>query len=70
MMRTAEGIFMMIYMFLKACLRCDGIPFDLYRRPNEETREALAEVRRMEEHPEQYKGYTDVDEMFREMTTA
>lgn len=35
--------------------------------PNEETLEAIEEVKRMEAHPEQYKGYTDVDEMMREL---
>ena len=37
--------------------------------PNEETLEAIEEVKRMEAHPEQYKGYTDVDEMMRELLT-
>ena len=35
--------------------------------PNEETLEAIEEVKRMEAHPEQYKSYTDVDEMMREL---
>lgn len=54
-------------MFLRACLRCNGLPLDLYLKPNEETLEAMEEVKRMEEHPEQYKGYTDVDRMFEEL---
>lgn len=35
--------------------------------PNEETREALAEVENMKKHPDKYKLYTDVDEMFKEL---
>ena len=35
--------------------------------PNEDTIEALAEVEAMEQHPEKYKGYTDVDEMMKEL---
>lgn len=35
--------------------------------PNEETLEALAEVEDMKKHPDKYKLYTDVDEMFREL---
>ena len=32
--------------------------------PNSETIEALNEVEDMKRHPEKYKGYDDVDEMF------
>ena len=32
--------------------------------PNAETIEALNEVEDMKRHPEKYKGYDDVDEMF------
>jgi DNA-damage-inducible protein J len=39
-----------------------GLPFDL--RPNRETLEAIAEVQEMKRHPERYKGYRDVDELF------
>ncbi len=38
-----------------------------YDVPNEEIRAALAEVEDMEKHPDKYKLYTDVDEMFREL---
>ncbi len=54
-------------MFLKACLRNNGIPFDLYRKPNAETLEAMKEVEYMEKNPDLCKGYTDVDEMMREL---
>ena len=35
--------------------------------PNEDTIEALAEVEDMELHPEKYKGYTDIDEMMKDL---
>ncbi len=38
-----------------------------YDIPNEETKAALAEAEDMIKHPDKYKSYTDVDEMFREL---
>ncbi len=38
-----------------------------YDEPNAETAEALDEVKDMKQHPENYKGYDDVDEMFKEL---
>ncbi len=35
--------------------------------PNDDTIEALAETEEMEKSPEKYKGYTDIDEMMREL---
>lgn len=35
--------------------------------PSEELLEAFAEVEEMKKHPENYKRYTDVDEMMREI---
>ena len=35
--------------------------------PIEELLEAFAEVDEMEAHPERYKGYTDIDEMMRDL---
>ena len=31
-------------MFLRACLRCNGLPLDLYLKPNEETLQAIEDV--------------------------
>ena len=43
------------------------IPFDIsVPVPNEQTKAALREVAEMKKHPEKYRGYTDVDEMFEE----
>ncbi len=38
-----------------------------HEEPNAETVEALDEVKDMKQHPENYKGYDDVDEMFKEL---
>ncbi|WP_298481785.1 hypothetical protein [uncultured Ruminococcus sp.] len=35
--------------------------------PNEETLAAMEEVEEMKHHPEQYPGYTDVDEMMKDL---
>ncbi len=57
-----------INVFLRQLVRVHGIPFEIKTEiPNDETLEAIEEVKRMEANPEQYKGYTDVDEMMREL---
>ena len=35
--------------------------------PNAETLEAIEEVEEMKKNPDKHKGYTDVDEMMRDM---
>lgn len=35
--------------------------------PNEDTLEALSEVEEMKKNPNEFKGYTDVDEMMKEL---
>jgi DNA-damage-inducible protein J len=57
-----------INIFLNKALMEGGIPFDV-RQPqfNEETMEAIDEVRRMKENPSAYRGYTDVDQMMEEL---
>ncbi len=58
-----------INMFLKKSIQCHGIPFDLIldEVPNEETLEAMREVEEMEKHPENYKGYTSIEEMKKDL---
>ena len=53
-------------MFLAQAIRYRGIPFDV-RLPNEETMEALEELREMRKHPENYKTYEDVDAMMEDI---
>jgi len=35
--------------------------------PNEDTLEAFSEVEEMKKNPDKFKGYTDVDEMMKEL---
>ncbi len=57
-----------VNMFLRQAVMKDGLPFDVVREvPNAETLAAMAEVEEMKKHPEKYKSYTDIDEMFREL---
>ena len=54
--------------FAKQAVREQKIPFMLYKKtPNQETLEAIREVEQMKKNPENYKGYTDVDEMMKEL---
>ena len=47
-----------IGMFLRQTIREQRIPFDISLNvPNADTREALRELKEMEEHPEKYKRY-------------
>ena len=56
-----------ITMFLKSAVSCDGIPFEVRRVPNAETRAALAEYEEMKAHPERYKRYSSFDELMNEV---
>ncbi|MDD5952241.1 MAG: type II toxin-antitoxin system RelB/DinJ family antitoxin [Oscillospiraceae bacterium] len=57
-----------INIFLRQAIKEQAIPFRIGNPvPNQETLEALKEVDQMKKHPEQYKGYTDVDEMMEEL---
>lgn len=54
--------------FAKKVVREYRIPFEIGgERPNQETLEAMEEVRHMKEDPSEGKTYTDVDEMIREL---
>ncbi len=54
-------------MFAKQAVREQKIPFILSRTPNQETLEAIKEIEEMKKNPENYKGYTNVDEMMKEL---
>ncbi|MDR3239996.1 MAG: type II toxin-antitoxin system RelB/DinJ family antitoxin [Clostridiales bacterium] len=57
-----------VNIFLHKSIMEGGLPFEL-KPPcyNSETLEALAEVQQMKINPGDYKGYTDVEEMMREL---
>ena len=57
-----------VTVFAKKAVRENKIPFEISGDiPNEETRAALEETRRMIEDPSYGKSYTDVDEMMRDL---
>jgi DNA-damage-inducible protein J len=53
-------------MFLRQAVRNQGIPFAISRVPNAETIAAMLEAERIIHDPE-VKGYTDLDELFRDL---
>ncbi len=54
--------------FIKQAVREQGIPFTISRNvPNSDTISAMEEVKKMKENPDDYKGYDDVDTMFKEI---
>lgn len=57
-----------INIFIRQALRQHSIPFEITAdNPNQETREAIAEVQRMKNNPAIGKAYDDVDQMFEEL---
>ena len=55
-----------VSIFLKRALLERGIPFDVSEKlPDEETISAMDEVKQMEEHPEKYAGYRDIESLKR-----
>ncbi len=52
----------------KQAVREQRLPFKISMDvPNEETKEAIEEVRKMKQNPSMGKSYTDVDEMMKEL---
>lgn len=57
-----------INMFLTKCVKTASIPFEIKNpKPSKELKRALRESKRMEKHPEKYKTYHNVDEMFEDI---
>ncbi len=57
-----------VNIFLRQAIKEQAIPFRIGEPvPNAETLEALEEVKEMKKNPEKYRGYTDVDEMMKEL---
>lgn len=72
MQQLAENLGMdlttFITIYAKKAVREQRIPFEVScDTPNKETKEAFEEVERMKKDPTLGKGYTDVDEMMREL---
>ncbi len=57
-----------INMFLTKCVKTSGIPFKIEEpKPSQELKKALKELDYMEKHPEKYKVYHNVDELFKDL---
>ena len=57
-----------INVFLRQAIRENAIPFAVTSDvPNEITLAAMRETEEMHKHPENYKGYQDVDQMMEEL---
>lgn len=57
-----------INIFLKQMLYEGGIPFYITRKsPNIKTLEAIEESKKILQNPEEYKSYTDVDSMMKDI---
>lgn len=55
-----------INLFIQQAIDFNGIPF-VIRKYNAETEAAFAEVEEMKKHPDLYKGYTNIDELFEDL---
>ena len=57
-----------INMFLTKCVKTSSIPFRIEEpKPSKELKKALKEVEYMMKHPEKYKTYNDIDELFEDL---
>ena len=57
-----------VNLFLRQVIRTQSIPFELKAElPNEETMEAIEEVRMMKQNPSMGKRYQDVDTMMEDL---
>ena len=56
-----------VNLFLRRCIRCEGLPFPVTREPNAETLAALQEVQAMKRNPSAYRSYSTADELFDEL---
>ncbi len=57
-----------INVFLTQSVREQAIPFEIHEdRPNKKLLKALKEAEKMQKHPEKYKGYHNIDELFEDL---
>ena len=57
-----------VNIFLRQVILTNGLPFEVkLNMPNQETLEAMEEVRSMKQNPENYSGYADANAMFRDI---
>lgn len=57
-----------INMFLTKCVKTASIPFKIEEpKPSRELKKSLKEVNYMMKHPEKYKNYDNIDELFKDL---
>ena len=57
-----------INMFLTKCVKTSSIPFKIEEpKPSKELKKALKEVNYMMKHPEKYKAYSSVEDLFKDL---
>ena len=52
-----------VNLFLKQVINHNGLPFEVSRKPNEDTLRALRAAQDIIDNPDKYKGYTDMEEL-------
>ena len=58
-----------INIFLRQCIREQRIPFSIRKVPNAETMKAIEEGRYAEVHPEEYRSFSSVEELMKDLET-
>ena len=57
-----------VNMAIKQLINKDGVPFEVVNpRPSKELLEALQELDYMEKHPDEYKSYSEIDELKKDL---
>lgn len=57
-----------INMFLTKCVNTSSIPFEISEpKPSRALKKALKEADKIAKHPEKYKGYNDIEELFKDL---
>lgn len=57
-----------INMFLTQCVKTSSIPFNISEpKPSRQLKRALKEAERITKHPERYKSYDNIDDLFRDL---
>jgi len=57
-----------INMFLTQCVKTSSIPFNISEpKPSRQLKRALKEAERIAKHPERYKKYDNIDDLFKDL---
>lgn len=57
-----------INMFLTQCVKTSSIPFNISEpKPSRQLKRALKEAERIAKHPERYKSYDNIDDLFKDL---